>query len=63
MFHVERGLCMEREWSADGETEISRVPYTRIRFTPVYDAVAIFALPKIPADLTPYYVGTTVEVW
>jgi len=36
----ERGLCVEREWSADGERELARYPYTRVRFVPVFDALA-----------------------
>jgi len=58
---LDRALCVEREWSADGETEVGRAYYTRVRFVPVYDAAAILALPRWPADLTPYQTGTIAQ--
>jgi hypothetical protein len=36
----QRGLCMEREWSADGETELERRAYVRVRFVKTFDAMA-----------------------
>lgn len=58
----QRGLCAERTWSADGETEIERCAYVRVRFVKTYDAAALFALPRLPADLAPYHVGLVAQV-
>lgn len=52
-----KGLCMERVWSADGETELARHPYSRVRFTPTFDPLAYLERREwVP-------VGLTVEVW
>lgn len=54
---VQRGSCVEREWSADGETELERRVYTRIRFVKLYDAMqAIVHGKKIE-------VGIRAEAW
>lgn len=52
-----KGLCVERVWSADGETELARHPYTRVRFTRTFDTLAFLERREwVP-------VGLTVEVW
>ena len=55
--HYARGLCMEREWSADGETELALYPYTRVRIVPVYDAMHWIETHEHVQT------GLTVEVW
>jgi hypothetical protein len=55
--HKARGLCVERVWSADGETELARFPYSRVRFVKTYNAL----------DWITYgtwnETGLTAEVW
>lgn len=52
---IVRALHAERTWSADGERELYRVPATRIRFVPVYDAVRTIAEGRV------VQVGTIAE--
>jgi hypothetical protein len=52
----QKGLCMEREWSTDGD-EQERRAYCRVRFVQTYDAfAAIMRKEMIPT-------GLRAEVW
>jgi hypothetical protein len=52
-----RGLCVERTWSADGETELARDPYTRVRFVKTYNALDVITFGQWNET------GLIAEVW
>lgn len=57
-----RGLCIERDWSEDGEGIISARPYTRVRSVKVYNA-AEWMKADMPKNLAPFECGTRMEAW
>jgi hypothetical protein len=55
--HKARSLCVERHWSDDGETELARYPYSRIRFVKTYNALDVLTYGKWTE------VGLIAETW
>jgi hypothetical protein len=54
---IQRGICVERDWSPDGETELERRVYVRVRFVKTYDAMHAIVWGKWVET------GIKAEVW
>jgi hypothetical protein len=59
---VPREVCVEREWSSDGEFQLSARPYSRVRCVKVYNSVEWLKAGS-PKDLAPFEAGIRMERW